>query len=197
VVRSDRQEPAASLGNWGLCLLLADGTGAWAVGLSGALPGPEGKWIVGGRLYEFGTMPCRRSGRRLVVQLVFASGWAAFGPWSAASRPALVVPQARVSDLLDSLRRGNGSQFSAASAFVLPAATLGVYAQRHLRHALRPHLRRALAFPIYVRSGRRRASVKTRVVAAPRPAQFALFRRGSAITGITVASPGFGGGAVD
>ena len=155
-----------------------------AVGFSG-IARPEGRLDLAGRLYGIGTYALPPSWAAMVVQLVFAV-WLGWLPVGGRFPPTLVPPSGTGFYLLDSLRAGNWSQFSASLRhLVLPAATLGVLLSGIFDNALRLNLRRALRSD-YVEAARSRGLSETRVVlrhALPNALLPVL-----TITGITVAS---------
>jgi peptide/nickel transport system permease protein len=154
------------------------------VGFSGVAR-PEGKLDLAGRLYGIGTYALPPFWAAMVVQLVFAV-WLGWLPVGGRFPPTLVPPSGTGFYLLDSLRAGNWSQFSASLRhLVLPAATLGVLLSGIFDNALRLNLRRALRSD-YVEAARSRGLSETRVVlrhALPNALLPVL-----TITGITVAS---------
>jgi peptide/nickel transport system permease protein len=155
-----------------------------AVGFSG-IARPEGRLDLAGRLYGIGTYALPPFWAAMVVQLVFAV-WLGWLPVGGRFPPTLVPPSGTGFYLLDSLRAGNWSQFSASLRhLVLPAATLGVLLSGIFDNALRLNLRRALRSD-YVEAARSRGLSETRVVlrhALPNALLPVL-----TITGITVAS---------
>ena len=155
-----------------------------AVGFSG-IARPEGRLDLAGRLYGIGTYALPPFWAAMVVQLVFAV-WLGWLPVGGRFPPTLVPPSGTGFYLLDSLRAGNWSQFSASLRhLVLPAATLGVLLSGIFDNALRLNLRRALR-SAYVEAARSRGLSETRVVlrhALPNALLPVL-----TITGITVAS---------
>ena len=155
-----------------------------AVGFSG-IARPEGRLDLAGRLYGIGTYALPPFWAAMVVQLVFAV-WLGWLPVGGRFPPTLVPPSGTGFYLLDSLRAGNWSQFSASLRhLVLPTATLGVLLSGIFDNALRLNLRRALRSD-YVEAARSRGLSETRVVlrhALPNALLPVL-----TITGITVAS---------
>jgi len=155
-----------------------------AVGFSG-IARPEGKTDLAGRLYGIGTYALPPFWAAMVVQLIFAV-WLGWLPVGGRFPATLEPPGGSGFYLLDSVLRGNASQFwGALRHLVLPAGTLGLLLSGVFANALRLNLRRALDSD-YVEAARCRGLRERRVVlhhALPNALLPVL-----TITGITVAS---------
>jgi peptide/nickel transport system permease protein len=178
-----QQSLPASLELGMVALILAAVLGL-AVGFSG-IARPEGKTDLAGRLYGIGTYALPPFWAAMVVQLIFAV-WLGWLPVGGRFPATLEPPGGSGFYLLDSVLRGNASQFwGALRHLVLPAGTLGLLLSGVFANALRLNLRRALDSD-YVEAARCRGLRERRVVlhhALPNALLPVL-----TITGITVAS---------